>query len=140
MQKFSINILNNFPTWTSSFLYAFNNDLSYFFQKTGVYNLVNTSILLIELFISNTSIMHIWCNLNEMIESTKRTDVLTCIKIKLKTWHSFKSLVMFFEFALIKKFIKKNSRTFFQLGLWQPWTTGWRKITHIKKKNLKIIN
>ena len=31
-----------------------------------------------------------------MIESSKRTVVLTCIKIRLKTLHNFKSLVMYF--------------------------------------------
>ena len=98
-----------------------------------VIKITRTSILPIELFIANTLIIHRWfkwCNGNEMIESSKRTVVLTCIKIRLKTLHNCKYLVMYFESVLIKNVIWKSqeileicqekSGRFFQLDLWQP--------------------
>ena len=52
----------------------------------------NTSILLIELFIASTSIIHRWfkwCNGSLMIKFSKKTVVLTCIKIRMKVLYSF---------------------------------------------------
>ena len=54
----------------------------------------DTSILLIELFIAYTSIIHKWlitCNGSYMIKSCKKTVVLTCIELRLKTLNTFKS-------------------------------------------------
>ena len=48
----------------------------------------DTIILLIELFIAHTSIIHRsfkWCNKSYIIKSSKRTLVLTCTKLSLKT-------------------------------------------------------
>ena len=58
-----------------------------------------------------------------MIEFSKRTVVLSSIKLRLKALHNIKSFLCIFESVLIRissKSQEENSGNFLKLDLWQP--------------------